>query len=213
MAAREEILTAVRQHPPPSQDLPQVPAFPGAGDRLVDEFVAALELIEGDCVVQPPSDLQSWLSERFPEAKRICSAVAELEGTVTPEDFADWNEPADVDVTVVRSPLGVAETGSILVTERELRVNTIATLAQHLVVLLDPADLVPTIHQAYAHPSFQNAAYAVLLSGPSGTADIGGVPVHPAQGATTLTVILTPPTDGGQGGTEAPGGSTNAGDP
>jgi L-lactate dehydrogenase complex protein LldG len=118
-----------------------------------------------------------------------------------------------VDVTVVRSPLGVAETGAILVTERELRVNTIATLAQHLVVLLDPADLVATIHQAYAHPSIQKAAYAVLLFGPSGTADIGGVPVHPAQGATTLTVILSPPTDGGQGGTEAPGGSTNASDP
>jgi hypothetical protein len=31
----------------------------------------------------------------------------------------------------------------------------------------------------------------VLLSGPSGSADIGGVMVHPAQGVTTLTVVLT----------------------
>jgi hypothetical protein len=85
MAAREEILTAVRQHPPPSRELPKVPAFEGAGDRLIDDFVPALELIEGGCVVQPPSDLESWLSERFPEAKRICSAVAELNGSVTPE--------------------------------------------------------------------------------------------------------------------------------
>ena len=36
------------------------------------------------------------------------------------------------------------------------------------------------------------AAYAVLLSGPSGSADIGGVTVHPAQGVTTLTVVLGP---------------------
>lgn len=72
-------------------------------------------------------------------------------------------------------------------------VNTIAVLAEHLVVLLDPADLVPSIHHAYRHPSFREAAYAVLLSGPSGSADIGGITVHPAQGVTTLTVILSPP--------------------
>ena len=35
-------------------------------------------------------------------------------------------------------------------------------------------------------------AYAVLLSGPSGSADIGGVTVHPAQGVTTMTIILWP---------------------
>jgi L-lactate dehydrogenase complex protein LldG len=58
-----------------------------------------------------------------------------------------------LDVTVVRTPLGVAETGSILVTEKELGVNTIAVLAQHLVVLLDPADLVENIHAASATPA------------------------------------------------------------
>jgi hypothetical protein len=40
--------------------------------------------------------------------------------------------------------------------------------------------------------SFTKAAYAVLLSGPSGSADIGGVTVHPAQGVTTLTAVLAP---------------------
>jgi L-lactate dehydrogenase complex protein LldG len=92
----------------------------------------------------------------------------------------------------VRTPLGVAETGSILLTENELAVTTAAVLAQHLVVLLDPADIVENIHFAYRHPAFQQAAYAVLLSGPSGSADIGGVTVHPAQGVTTLTVVLSP---------------------
>ena len=59
-------------------------------------------------------------------------------------------------------------------------------------MLLDPADLVENIHHAYQHPAFQEAAYAVLLSGPSGSGDIGGSTVHPAQGVTTLTVILAP---------------------
>jgi L-lactate dehydrogenase complex protein LldG len=166
MAAREEILNAVRERHPPSRELPKVPDFHRASDGLTDLFTAALARLDGKCVTQPPADLQRWLSETVPDAGRICSAVPELEG-ITPADFLDWAAPADVDVTVVRTPLGVAETGSILVTEKELEVNTIAVLAQHLVVLLDPADLVENIHDAYRHPSFREAAYAALLSGPS----------------------------------------------
>jgi L-lactate dehydrogenase complex protein LldG len=191
MGAREQILTAIRERHPPSREMPHVPDFHHATDGLTELFTAALARLDGTSVTEPPTDLQRWLSETFPDASRICSAVPELTGTVTPAEFSDWAAPADVDVTVVRTPLGVAETGSILVTDEELGVNTIAVLAQQLVVLLDPADLVENIHDAYRHPSFQKAAYAVLLSGPSGSADIGGKTVHPAQGVTTLTVILT----------------------
>ena len=42
------------------------------------------------------------------------------------------------------------------------------------------------------NPAFQEACCTVLLSGPSGSADIGGVTIHPAQGVTTLTVVLSP---------------------
>jgi L-lactate dehydrogenase complex protein LldG len=192
MSAREDILSAIREHHPPSRDLPQVPDFHRATDSLIDLFSLALARLDGNTVTEAPTDLQRWLTESFPDAGRICSAVPELEGTVTPAEFIDWAAPADVDVTVVRTPLGVAETGSILVTEEELEVNSIAVLAEHLVVLLDPAELVENIHDAYHHPSFQQAAYAALLSGPSGSADIGGKTVHPAQGVTTLTVILSP---------------------
>jgi L-lactate dehydrogenase complex protein LldG len=192
MSAREDILTAVRERHPPSRELPQIPDFHRATGVLVDLFTGALALLDGKTVTEPPTDLQRWLTDAFPDAGRICSAVPELTGTVTPAELSDWTAPANVDVTVVRTPLGVAETGSILVTEKELEVDTIAVLAQHLVVLLDPADLVENIHDAYRHPSFQQAAYAALLSGPSGSADIGGKTVHPAQGVSTLTVILSP---------------------
>jgi L-lactate utilization protein LutC len=45
-------------------------------------------------------------------------------------------------VAVVRAAFAVAETGSILLTENELGINSLAYLAQHLIVLLDPADIV-----------------------------------------------------------------------
>jgi L-lactate dehydrogenase complex protein LldG len=192
MSAREEILAGLRERHPASVELPQVPDFHRETDGLIGLFTSALARLDGKTVTEPPADLEQWLSDTYPDAGHICSAVPELTGTVTPAAFSDWAEPADVDVTVARTPLGVAETGSVLLTEKELEVTTIAVLAQHLVVLLDPADIVENIHDAYRHPSFQQAAYAALLSGPSGSADIGGKTVHPAQGVTTLTVILSP---------------------
>jgi L-lactate utilization protein LutC len=61
--------------------------------------------------------------------------------------------------------------------------------AQHLVVLLDPNDIVSNLHHAYRDPRFTTARYAVLVTGPSATADIEGVLIHGAQGVRSLTVV------------------------
>ena len=146
----------------------------------------------GGFVGAPPSDFAAYLREKFPHAQRICSAVPEYAGNRRPEDYSDWAAAADIDVTIVRSPLAVAETGSVLLTEKELRVNTIGFLAHDIVILLDPKAIVENLHDAYQHPAFRESNYAVLMTGPSGSADIGGKTVHPAQGVMTLTVILWP---------------------
>ena len=41
-------------------------------------------------------------------------------------------------------------------------------------ILLDPAKIVENIHDAYGHPHFRDKAYSLLMSGPSGSADIAG---------------------------------------
>ncbi len=55
---------------------------------------------------------------------------------------------ADVDFGVVRASFAVAETGSELLSDADLHVDAVAYLAQHLIVLLDPADIVVNLHQA-----------------------------------------------------------------
>ena len=104
-------------------------------------------------------------------------------------------ELADVDVAVVRAACGIAETGSVLFTETELQENALAYLAQHLVVLLDPADIVSSVHDAYRRRELHEASYGVFHTGPSATADIEGVLVHGAQGVRSLTVVLLPRSD------------------
>jgi len=73
--------------------------------------------------------------------------------------------------------------------EAQFRVNSLGFLSQHLVALLDPAAIVANMHDAYRHPGFFQARYAVFMTGPSATADIEGVLIHGAQGIRTMTVI------------------------
>jgi L-lactate dehydrogenase complex protein LldG len=122
----------------------------------------------------------------------ICSAVPEIDGNRRLDAVAQPRDLADVNVAIVRALLGVAETGSVLLTEDELVVNTLAYLAQHLVVLLDPDDIVSGLQDAYDRSEFHRAAYAVFHTGPSATGDIEGVLIHGAQAVRTLTVAFIP---------------------
>jgi L-lactate dehydrogenase complex protein LldG len=143
-------------------------------------------------------DLDSFLRAKFPNAKVICSAIPEYAGTVKPASFSHWSEASTIDVCILRSPMGVAETGSILLSDLELQVNTIALLAHDLVVLLDPKQIVANIHDVYEHPHFKQRPYSLLMTGPSGSGDIGGVVVHPAQGAKTLSILFSPAPNAGK---------------
>jgi hypothetical protein len=83
----------------------------------------------------------------------------------------------------------VAETGSVLLSDTDLHVNAVAYLAQHLIVLLDPADIVVNLHHAYRRTEFRDRHYASFHTGPSATADIEGVLIHGAQGVRSLSVL------------------------
>ena len=192
MDTRDEILNSVLKSQPTHRELPQVPMFHRNPESLVSAFEKSLKYMSGELVNRPPSDFAAYLRNKFPDAKIICSAVPEYSGNRKPEDYTNWSDAHDIDVTIVRSPLGVAETGSVLLSEKELRVNTIGFLAQDIVILLDPKSIVENIHDAYRHPHFRDTTYAVLMTGPSGSADIAGTTVHPAQGVKTLTVIMWP---------------------
>ena len=171
--------------------LPEVPGFPNEGESILPYFRKQLEAMGGRSFdVQDGEAARAKVAELFPAAKVICSAVPEVPGTRRVQDVRDPHELNDVDVGVVRSPLGVAEAGAVWVTQRELVVNALAVLSQHLVVLLDPAAIVDTMHDAYGQIDLTASPYGVFLAGPSATGDIEGVIIHGAQGARSMTVLL-----------------------
>jgi L-lactate dehydrogenase complex protein LldG len=186
---REEILARVRSHQPAAVALPEWPPFAsGLGAGAFEAFAAALQRMGGRLA---EGSLEALLRERFADAKVICSLVPEFEGNRDPAALRHARDLDDVDVGIVRAAFGVAETGSVLLTETELAPNaeTLGFLSQHLVVLLDPAAIVATMHDAYADGRVAAARYAIFMTGPSATADIEGVLIHGAQGVRSLTVL------------------------
>ena len=106
-----------------------------------------------------------------------------------PQGVKDAHDVSDVDFAIVRAAFGVAETGSLLLSDTDLQVNAVGYLAQYLIVLLDPADIVVNLHHAYRRIEFRDRHYASFHTGPSATADIEGVLIHGAQGVRSLSVL------------------------
>src|SRR5260370_4200625 len=175
MSPREAILAAVRKNlPRPAVPLPEVPVtdrkglkagfgykehfhrlpevsgFPDEGEPILPYFREQLEAMGGRSFeVADGAAARAKVAELFPTAKRVCSAVPEVPGTRRVEDVRDPHALNDVDVGVVRSPLGVAEAGAIWLTQGELVVNALGVLSQHPVVLPHPPPTAVTTH--YAH--------------------------------------------------------------
>jgi L-lactate dehydrogenase complex protein LldG len=78
-------------------------------------------------------------------------------------------------------------------TRAKLVVNALGVLSQHLVVLLDPAAIVESMHEACERMDLSVSPYGVFLAGPSATGDIEGVIIHGAQGARSLSVLFLAP--------------------
>src|SRR6516162_7713645 len=192
MSSRDDILASVRANlPRVDRPLPTVPMFDGGKPAsLLAAFKDNLHRM-GGVFLDPPAtgDPLAPLRAKIADAKIVCSTVPEIAGN---RDIASLGKPrdlADVDFAIVRASFGVAETGSVLLSDADLRVNAVAYLAQHLIVLLDPADIVVNLHRAYRRPEFRSRRYASFHTGPSATADIEGVLIHGAQGVRSLSVL------------------------
>ena len=192
--SRADILERVRRNQPAPRDLPPIPRFRRPDGPLLDAFRAGV-LRMGGTVVEAPADgdLDALVGRLFPEARVVSSATSEVKGTRALDPAAPPASLDDVDVAVVRADYGVAETGSVWLTSARFQVNALGFLAQHLVVLLDPAAIVGDLHDAYAQRERFDTPYGVFMTGPSATADIEGVLIHGAQGIRTLTVVTVAP--------------------
>jgi L-lactate dehydrogenase complex protein LldG len=190
--SRAQILSAIRANIPPARvELPQIPVFKKADMNLKATFERHLEEAGGAAHnIECGTDAQAKLASLHPAARVICSAVPEIPGTRRAETVRDPHQLADVDVGVIRAQFGVAESGAVWLTEEDLIVTGLGFLSQHLVILLDPNEIVADMHGAYARVRLDRTAYGCFMMGPSATGDVEGTLVHGAQGPRSLNLLF-----------------------
>jgi L-lactate dehydrogenase complex protein LldG len=190
--SRAQILSAIRANIPREPvERPQIPVFRRADAHLKSTFEKHLQEAGGAAHdIENRTEAQAKLAALHPTAQVICSAIPEIPGTRRAEAIRDPHELADVDVGVVRAQFGVAESGAVWLTQEDLIVNSLGFLSQHLIVLLDPDQIVADMHDAYARVRLDQTAYGCFMMGPSATGDIEATLVHGAQGARSLNLFF-----------------------
>jgi L-lactate dehydrogenase complex protein LldG len=162
------------------------PSDPPASYRLSDLCELSLldlfsqRLTELGAKVVQWSDLSRLTGRRW----SVDSSVGTMPEDCGPFELASaW----EADVGVTRAVVGVAETGSVLI-QHEASDHRLASLAPPLhVVVLKESGLVFALEQAFDR---LNPGNAVLVTGPSRTADIEGVLVRGVHGPRDVWVVF-----------------------
>lgn len=195
-SSRETMLQAIRKNQPELVQLPPVPAFAAYFTDAPEQFSAVLTGIGGQVYrVNNYEEILEHIRQDFAGVKRIVSfdkrlsTVAEIQdGTKTLHQFED------VDVCIIHSNLAVAESGAVWVTDKDMPERVLPFISQSLVVVVNAADIVPTLHDAYNIIGDMEYGFATFIAGPSKTADIEQSLVLGAHGPKSMTafIIATP---------------------
>ena len=190
MSAREKILSAITANKPalaglPGMNLQHVTNY----DDMVAKFTATLEGIGGKVVeLENMNQLESGISNEINEGLFILNAIHADAAKLNSSQLATDLEP--VHKAYLKASIGVAENGSVWISESQMINRLLPFICQHLVIVLEKVNLVSTMHHAYQKINVFEEGFGVFIAGPSKTADIEQSLVIGAHGARSLTVYL-----------------------
>ncbi|WPU92651.1 LUD domain-containing protein [Mucilaginibacter sabulilitoris] len=194
--SREKILAAIKANQPEKTDLPDLDilnALTATEGSLVQQYTTIASA--GGSFVYEVADfeaIKSILQKEFKPGVKIISGIKELKDYTFAEDVAHElaHSFADVELAILPSYLGVAENGALWLTETQMNVRVLPFISQHLAVVINRNDLMPTMAQAYDKIGNADYGYGAFISGPSKTADIEQSLVIGAHGPRSLSVFI-----------------------
>ena len=192
MRTRENILEAVLKNQPPSTALPDISMFKGDYDHAVEKYMEVFETIGGAAfLVNDMVEIKNMIREKFDNTKRFVSTLPELqEITELLSTSVDPHVYEDIELAVIKAHLFVAENGAVWLTNELMGQRIIPYICQHLAVIVNAADVVPTLHEAYDKIGIGNYEFGGFIGGPSKTADIEQALVLGAHGPLSMTVFI-----------------------
>ena len=191
---RAAILKSVKENKPTLVPLPKIDLNPFQENvDILETFKSNVKLVGGNIQeLSQLSNIDSEVEKMYPNASEIISCIPESNlGTVSISEKTSPHELETVDLAIVKGEFGVAENGAVWISEEAVSTRVLPFISNDLVIILNKEDLCLHMHQAYKLISERKRNFGLFISGPSKTADIEQCLVIGAQGAMSLTVILT----------------------
>jgi L-lactate dehydrogenase complex protein LldG len=189
MSSRDKILNAIAANQPelvapPTIDLDNVISY----EDNYTQFKTILENIGGKVeLIQDITALSDQLNAEKAEGKLIINTFNEIDKQLV---LLTSFELEKLEKVCIKGTLGVAENGAIWLYESQMINRLLPFICQHLILVIDKKDIVPTMHHAYNKIDIAKEGFGIFIAGPSKTADIEQSLVIGAHGARTATIYV-----------------------
>ena len=192
MEEENKILEAITANKPAFVALPQIDlANIIQYDDSIAQFKRVLESIGGKLIeTNELSQLQQEIENEKRSGKFIVNTVKELGEVDDNIITSSAHQLEAVDNAYIKGSLGIAENGAVWVNETNMLNRLLPFICQHLVLIVERANIVATMHHAYQQIDTFEEGFGVFIAGPSKTADIEQSLVIGAHGARSLVVYI-----------------------
>ncbi|MCI1685893.1 MAG: LUD domain-containing protein [Prevotella sp.] len=187
---KEELFAKLRANTHDQFDMPDMHVQALKYADTLQQFIAMTKSSGGKTIrLKRDADLNVAVAEAYPDAKVIASNLPGIKADRNPDLVEDARDLNGTDVGVIRGEIGVAENACIWIPQT-MKEKAVCFISENLVILLDEADVVDNMHEAYARIKMTDYGFGTFISGPSKTADIEQALVMGAQAARSVTVFL-----------------------
>ena len=192
MSSREKILAAVKNNQPALQQLPELTTLTTIQypDKF-EQFCTVLKTIGGTVIeIKNTNEIIEYVKNNFSSNQNYVTTIPNLAGIAMLDKKLDAHFLENIEVAVVNAQFGVAENGSVWVTDAEIKIRALPFICQHLTVVLYKKNFVNNMQEAYNFIDKEAYDFGVFIAGPSKTADIEQSLVLGAHGPKTMTVFV-----------------------
>ena len=192
MSAREKILNGIAINQPelvalPVMDMNVIISYPD----VFEQFKMMMQSIGGKVeLVSNISVLKERLIADKASGNFVINAIANLGQLDSQVASFTASELEKVERAYIKGTIGVAENGAIWIYESQMINRLLPFICQHLILVIDKKNIVPTMHQAYDSIEVAKEGFGAFIAGPSKTADIEQSLVIGAHGARSATIYV-----------------------